>query len=239
MREIKDVIVPVLKRKGIQAIFFLNNNFIDNKALFFRYKISILIDHLKLNFTPAANGKRISKILNIDAVSLESWEKVLLKLKYSSNSLIDKMAEIIGVNFDEYLKKYRPYLTENEIRDIIDEGFYIGSHSFDHPYFSELSDAEQRKEIVESVADIRNRFKLDYSFFAFPFSDDGVSRMSLAKTHAMQGKPDASFGTSGLRKGMDYPHYQRISMEKTKCNANKILKTEYFYYLLKSLLDKN
>ena len=239
LRELKDVIIPVLKRKGIQAMLFLNNNFIDNKALFFRYKISILIDHLKSSSISSGNSKRMNELLNINDTFQDSLEQSLLKLKYSNISLIDKISEIIGVDFDEYLKTRKPYLTEHEVRDIIDDGFYIGSHSFDHPNFSELSDTEQLKEIVESSAEIRNRFKLDYSFFAFPFSDDGVSRMSLAKLHTMEGKPDASFGTSGLKKDLGYPHYQRISMEKISSQSNKIIKTEYFYYLLKSLLDKN
>lgn len=239
LREVKETIVPILKRKGVPAIFFLNNNFIDNKALFFRYKVSVLIDYLKRPSFSLQNGKRFSEFLNCTDKSIPGIEKALLKLRFSDMSLIEKLSDLVGLNFDDYLKKHKPYLSDTEIKDIIKEGFYIGSHSFDHPYFTELSEKEQLNEIVESSLDIKERFKLNYSLFAFPFSDDGVSRMSLRKLHNSEGKPDASFGTSGLQKRLSYSHYQRIAMEKTGFNSNRILKTEYIYYLMKSLLYKN
>ena len=46
LREFYDPIAPILLRKGIPAICFLNSGFLDNKDLFFRYKASLLIDFL-------------------------------------------------------------------------------------------------------------------------------------------------------------------------------------------------
>ena len=126
---------------------------------------------------------------------------------------------------------------ENEILEIKDQGFFIGSHSFDHPDFSELSETNQISEIIASADDIRKRFKLNYSFFAFPFSDIGVSKYSLEKLYKMSDAPDASFGTSGLKKPLCFPHFQRIAMEKTSEDALRIVKTEYFYFLMKKLLS--
>ena len=44
--ECHQVIAPVLRKKGIPAVFFLNNQFIDNQGLFYRYKASIIIDRI-------------------------------------------------------------------------------------------------------------------------------------------------------------------------------------------------
>src|SRR5687768_8144112 len=41
LREVHDVIAPILLRKGLPATFFLNADFIDNRALMFRYKVSL------------------------------------------------------------------------------------------------------------------------------------------------------------------------------------------------------
>jgi hypothetical protein len=41
-----DTIAPILLRKGVPATFFLNPAFIDNKALMFRYKISLCLNAL-------------------------------------------------------------------------------------------------------------------------------------------------------------------------------------------------
>src|SRR5687768_11071814 len=42
-KEVSEVIAPILKRKGIPAIFFINPAFIDNKEMFYRNKISLIL----------------------------------------------------------------------------------------------------------------------------------------------------------------------------------------------------
>ncbi len=59
LSEVYDIIAPILLRKGIPAIFFINSGFIDNKDLFFRYKASILIEKLKND--NSYNEKQISQ----------------------------------------------------------------------------------------------------------------------------------------------------------------------------------
>ena len=53
LRQFYDVVAPILLRKGIPATFFVNTGFIDNKDMFYRLKISILIEKvLKTELTP-------------------------------------------------------------------------------------------------------------------------------------------------------------------------------------------
>ena len=49
LREFGDVAWPILKRKGIPASLFVNPSFVDNNALFFRFKAAVLLDYLKKN----------------------------------------------------------------------------------------------------------------------------------------------------------------------------------------------
>ena len=44
-KELYDIVVPILKQKGIPATFFINKCFIDNKEMFYRNKASLLIEH--------------------------------------------------------------------------------------------------------------------------------------------------------------------------------------------------
>jgi len=46
LRQFNDVIAPILIEKGIPATFFVNSSFIDNKDMFYRLKISILIERI-------------------------------------------------------------------------------------------------------------------------------------------------------------------------------------------------
>ncbi|RYD69268.1 MAG: hypothetical protein EOP53_27470, partial [Sphingobacteriales bacterium] len=53
LRSFYEVAAPVLQRKGIEAACFVNSSCIDNKALFFRYKASLLIEELSVkNISP-------------------------------------------------------------------------------------------------------------------------------------------------------------------------------------------
>ena len=44
-------IFPILKQFGIPAFFFINNDFLDNKSMFYRAKISLIISHLTYSST--------------------------------------------------------------------------------------------------------------------------------------------------------------------------------------------
>ena len=47
LREVFDIAAPILKQKGIPATIFLNSGFVDNRSLFFRYKVSVLLELLQ------------------------------------------------------------------------------------------------------------------------------------------------------------------------------------------------
>lgn len=238
MREIKDNIVPVLNEKGIPAIFFLNNSFIDNKELFYRHKISILIDKIKSEETGSEKAKIISTLVDAFRDDSRTLIKHIYKLDYQQRWLPDKIAALLDIDFFDYLKQKEPYLSSVDIKDLISQGYYIGSHTYNHPFLSELHENQQLAEIHSSMLDVRERFKLDYSFFAFPFSDDGMKANFLGKLYNSDNQPTASFGTSGLRNKIEYPHYQRVPLEKSWVNAGTYLKTEYFYFLLKNIIKK-
>ena len=42
LREVHDLVMPLLLEKGVPATIFLNSDFVDNKELFYRYKLSLL-----------------------------------------------------------------------------------------------------------------------------------------------------------------------------------------------------
>ncbi|MBL0307732.1 MAG: polysaccharide deacetylase family protein [Chitinophagaceae bacterium] len=45
-REVYDFVAPVLSAKGVPAIFFINPAFLDNRELFYRCKISLIIEEI-------------------------------------------------------------------------------------------------------------------------------------------------------------------------------------------------
>ena len=149
LREFYDVVAPILKEKQVHATVFLNSDFIDNKQLFYRFKESILFDKLK--------------------------DKSILSIPYSKEQHLDELALLNQIDFDAYLKEASPYLTSEQIKELIGDGITFGAHSKNHPLYKEISLEEQLVQTNESVKMITSQFGLDYSAFSFPFTDDGVS----------------------------------------------------------------
>ncbi len=209
LREIYDEVVPILIKRKIPATFFINTDFIDNKKLFYRFKASILTEQL------AANG--------------------MLDLNCNEEEDIDSFAKTLGVNFDEYLEKEKPYLSTSQINELIEKGFTIGAHSKNHPLYKLISEKEQIEQTLGSLEVLRQQFSLDYSVFSFPFTDDGVGH-SFFK--AIQSKVDLTFGSAGVKRDSVEFNLQRVPMENAD-SAEELIKTQYMYCLLKKLLGKN
>ena len=79
---------------------------------------------------------------------------------------------------------------------------------------------------------------MNYKIFAFPFTDYKITNAFFDKIEQNQ-IYDLSFGTSGLKTDLIKFNLQRIPMEINNLSANEIIKTEYFYYFLKSFINKN
>jgi peptidoglycan/xylan/chitin deacetylase (PgdA/CDA1 family) len=209
-REFHDVIAPMLLKKGIPAVCFLNSAFIDNKDLFFRYKASLLHSHFP-------------QLLSID---------------YNNRQKIDEYASKIDFSFQKFLLSSQPYLTSPQIEKLIRDGFHFGAHSIDHPEYRFIPFEEQLRQTSESIQFIKNKFGLNYSLFSFPFTDYGVSDRFLT-TITNEKLVDVSFGGAGL-KIERYPlHFQRIAFERGMLSAEEIYKTELLYSSLLRLTGRN
>src|SRR4030095_3885167 len=96
LREDYEVIAPMLSRKGIPAIFFINSATIDNKRLMWRHKISLLIE--RSTQQPAQTPPQMQ------LGPKETLQGKLRSLKFADEGLIDEIAGFLEVDFDDYLR---------------------------------------------------------------------------------------------------------------------------------------
>ena len=230
--EMHDIVAPILLRKGIPATFFISSDFIDNKKLCYLNKASLLV--WSLNHKPASSNieEKVRQILSDNGMQSNDMKSGILSIKYHQRHLIDEIAPIINIDFNEYLLKNEPYLNSNQINCLIRDGFTIGSHSIDHPLYSELSIKDQLNQTIESVRNIREKFSLSYGAFAFPHSDNNVSKLFFTELYR-SGLVDISFGTGGLFDDSFSYNFQRISMEKPILPAKNIIAFQYIKRLVR------
>lgn len=233
LRKMFDVVRPILNKNGIPAVFFLNSAFVDNKDLFFRYKISIIIENLRDENTRNV----VTKKLNSDTSDIKKLTKQLLALTYADQNIINEIGEESQIDFKTYLKKVAPYMTCVEINQMIAEGFNFGGHSHDHPLYRNISTEEQFKQTQKSLDFVEANFPGQKKYFAFPFTAEGVDNITVERIKK-ELKVEILFGTAGLKDPFTSKIIERIPMENGSLNAEQIIKNEYAWFLLKRLIGR-
>ncbi len=188
MREVYDIVFPVLRQKGIPAIVFVNSAMIDNKQLMWRHKISLILERCR-----QSPWRRFPQLNNGRCDRLEARLKAL---RWADESTIDEIARACDIDSEDYLRRQQPYLTSDQLLCMARAGIAIGAHSEKHPYLQDLGLMEQQQEIKGSTEFLR-KLGLPCKFFSFPFDDNGISTsvFNYLSTIGIS----ASFGSSEAR----------------------------------------
>ena len=232
LEECHQTIAPLLKKKGVPAAFFLNNQFIDNRGLFFRYKASLIIDEV------LSDCKAKEKAAKYLVIPEEKVVDAIRMVKYGQQELLDELARQVGVDFIDYLREDPVYMTSQQVKELVDWGFEIGGHSPDHADFSTLDPAVMISQVKDNIEDLQQRFGVSSRFFSFPFTSDGVPG-EVIDTLLNDRIADVLLGTAGLKKTGKQGFIQRIPMEDYEMPFKDALKTEYLYFLMKIPVGSN
>ena len=235
-REIYDIIAPILLDKGIPATFFISSGFLDNRELCYQHKASLLVEKMQKGMSSGTDGE-IRGILAKSGFSIPRLSEGVLKVDYKRRTVLDRISQVLLLDFQKYLNEEQPYLTSDQTKDLIGRGFTIGAHSIDHPHFVTLSLPDQLQQTIMSVRHIRENFGLDYGAFAFPHNDEGVSR-EFFQTIQESGLIDITFGTGGMTNGGVESHKQRINLEEPLLPARGIIAWQHTRRLYKQLRGK-
>lgn len=225
LREIYDIIAPILQRQGVPAVFFLITSAIDNGQLCYPQKKSLLLCALKSRIGAVAE-REASMILSNAAIEGSSLSERIQSVHYLKRQVLDALAPVLGCDFNGYAIKVHPYVTSVEVSDLLKRGFSIGAHSVDHPLYSELGLEEQLFQTQESIRWLSHRFQYECESFAFPYRDQGMAPVFFERIFA-GGPLQVSFGTGGLRSRLFSRNISRFSMERTDLPAAQIVARQY------------
>ena len=228
LRECYDIIAPVLLRKGIPATFFVNPGFVDNKALFHKYRASVVLT--RLSNLPAEKAVAIT-----GRKTFSHGE--FLGTTILNEKIIDNLAQKLEIDFDEFLVAQQPYLTSKQILELKNKGFSIGAHSFSHPEFWKIDTAQQTEEAGKSIDWLTSTIQPEIKSFAFPFTDSGVPKQVFDTMFNKFGC-DISFGTAGVKYDELANHFQRYPVEQPG-DFMKNLKGEFIYLEFRKWIGKS
>ncbi|MBP2831008.1 polysaccharide deacetylase family protein [Aquimarina sp. U1-2] len=230
LSEIYTNIYPILKSKGIKAIFFINPDFVDNKEILYKHEISIVINHLKKSNVTNEQKEKLGRMLfnTTENYNTTSAIKAVKNITYQEREMVRKVSKILKINIEEYLAKNKPYVSSENIKEMLNDGFFFGSHTMSHPPLQQLTIEEQKKQIIDAIEWMKNQFHIKQPSFAFPFTDRGISKSVIQ--HILDYDQNLLiFGNSGMKKDVNNRIIQRFSLEKPSKKIGKVICTEHLY----------
>lgn len=228
LRQCRELIAPVLLEMGVPAVFFVNTGFLDNTDMLYRMKASILADSVAQK-----NGKYTVSVegLNWSVVT----PKNLLNEAYPDRHLLDVVAEQLGVNFEEYRQRYKPYMDTAQVQWLHKQGFAIGGHTHSHPDFRYLSCAEQMAEARQCLLWLKEKAGIDTRLFSFPFTDFWTGDKFFKE---LGSEIDLFFGSAGLKLYTHGGSVNRVDFENFR-NPSCFLFWQMGAYFVKSVIGRH
>ena len=236
-REVHDVVAPILEKKGVPAIFFINPAFIDNKDLFYRCKISLLIDQILKHKNKNSLLPLIQKVIGLEKKSISETITFLKSLNQTNAFLLDQIAEKIEFSFDSYLATTLPFLSVSQLNSLHNRGFSIGAHSINHPYFQMITLKEQIEQVVNSCKFVNEIIKPDNCCFSFPHSDRGLTQPLFNNLNTTN--IPLLFGTQNQRMELNNKMLHRFNAERPEINFASQIKGILLMTWFRILIGRN
>lgn len=222
LRQIHEVVAPILKRKGVNAVFFINSGFVGNKQLFHRFKTSLVIGELKKGVSQG-QLKAFAALLGSSSMSLGSLVSNFKEQSHLRPELNDAAGELLDLDFEAYLRKERPFMSEEELVALKRDGFHFGSHSVDHPMMHLLPEDEQVRQVRESTEYIVKLLDLEYSCFSFPHLDSFMSKSFFERLEKEGVSMDLFFGTQNMKPDSRASILHRFNIERPETSVADLL----------------
>ncbi len=234
-KEVHDVVAPLLKKHNIPAIFFINPAYIDNKEMFYRNKLSLLVEAFLKNKKEPTLIKAAASLLQKNTADIN---EIIISIKNIRNNteVIDELATLLNFSFNNFLHKQQPYLTLCQLHNLKEQGFTIGGHSLSHPYYSQLSLAEQLKETNSSIDFVTKNELCDKRFFSFPHSDVGLAQQLFTE---LIKNTDLLFGIQNQKIELNNKMLHRFNAERPNLTLPKQVKGILLYSWANEKLGHN
>src|SRR5690554_1569102 len=224
------VILPLLEKYKLKAVFFINPGFVNNKKFLNKHLKSILIEEL---------AKTPQNHIVWDKTGIKKNEnlKTAIINRELSNDFIFDLFDCIQFDFKNHIQHQPVYMNLNQIQELLDKGHFLGGHTMTHPYLNKLSEEEQFTEITDSLLWIKQHFNVDYTLFSFPYSDRFASKQLITRLENWNNNI-IIFGNSGYKKDVSKRIVQRFSAEKPIAPLKNIISTEFIYMYYNKLAGK-
>lgn len=188
------VAVPILKKHGLPATFFVATGFLDGGRMWNDTVIEA-VRHCRAPQLDLGGLDLGAFQLNTPKSRTEAIEALLGKIKYlpidERIRLTESIAAAAGVEPDRHLM-----MSSDEVRQMREAGMLIGAHTLTHPILAKLPPDEARREMRESQLFLQDLLHERIGLFAYPNGKPGADYLPEHALMAQELGFDAAVSTA-------------------------------------------
>jgi len=172
-RDNHDVALPLLRRHGLRATFFLATGFLDEPRIAWWDEISWMVRHARTDRVPASGGLPrevpLARAGGDDDVAIAALIAHYKRLQGSQTArFLDVLGEETGAGRCAPDAGAGQWMTWDMARALRDAGMAVGGHTVSHPILSRLPPAEQEREIAVCAQRLRAELDQPMRWFSYP-----------------------------------------------------------------------
>ena len=196
------IAAPILKKKKLYATFYLTTSFIEKNETSWIDKIEHMIEKVKTKKIINVFNKKfkIDKNKKSKIIFLNSIRYLAKKDNTDFNKLVSDIKKQLGCNYklnnlNNILDKKMNW---DQVRKLNQSKYFnVGGHTVNHSILSFLSDTDAKKEIYNSIIDIKKNSKIKIKHYSYPEGlkhTYGKREIKLLKNKGIKICPSAEFG---------------------------------------------
>jgi peptidoglycan/xylan/chitin deacetylase (PgdA/CDA1 family) len=186
-----DIVYKILKKRRIPAVFFIISQPLRDNIATLTHKTHYVRSHMnsKLFYQLLKDFCSDNRIYNYEKVqnknilykydsTLDSHSKYILNFVLNEKQRKDFVTKQFGrlkVSESNFNEEW--YMSSKEIKEIIKDNFFIGSHTHSHAPLAKINKELAFSELKESKSILENKFNCNISAVSYPQgNEDAVSR---------------------------------------------------------------
>ncbi len=107
------------------------------------------------------------------------------------------------------------YLSGEQVKELIDAGFSIGSHSFSHRNLTTATPDQLKEELIASKQVLSRRFKTDVDYFCYPIGKYNYQVINMVQKAGYSGAVSTLLGTINSHQDIWQLKRDRVGGQKT------------------------
>lgn len=163
-------VLPLIQKYKLSPTLFITTKTLDNQAFAWNHKFLLMNSIAKPDTLNEAIKQNI-KVFGGNTTAAQSISAIIQSVDMSQkDNLADAVWDaVMPFSQAEYLDTNKPFLSNEQIMQMVSEGCEIGSHSHSHPDFSKLNYEQSLNELNLSWLELK-QFPLPLvRLFAYPY----------------------------------------------------------------------